>query len=135
MTGLIYLGVLLFSLAGMVILDWRLKLFVRVAPLRAGLVLLAGLLFFLAWDLSGIALGIFYRGQTQIMSGILLAPELPLEEGVFLLFLCYLTMNLFLLFSRRLRTRSFLPTGQAVRRGESQGETNGITRGEKAGSR
>jgi lycopene cyclase domain-containing protein len=131
LTGFIYVGALLFSLAGMVILDWRLKLFVRVAPLRAGLVLLAGLVFFLAWDLSGIALGIFYRGQTQIMSGVLLAPELPLEEGVFLLFLCYLTMNLFLLCSRKLRTGSFLPEEQAVRRGGTQRKTHG----EKAGSR
>ncbi|WP_336712022.1 lycopene cyclase domain-containing protein [Arthrobacter sp. USHLN218] len=123
MTGLVYLAALLVSLAGMAILDWRLRLFFRAAPLRAGLVLLAGLAFFLAWDLSGIALGIFYRGQTDIMTGLLLAPELPLEEAVFLTFLGYLTMNLYLLFARRLATGSFLPdagtTAVDVRRGRS----------------
>jgi lycopene cyclase domain-containing protein len=113
--GMIYLGALLVSLAGMAILDWRLRLFFRAAPLRAGLVLLAGLAFFLAWDLSGIALGIFYRGQTDIMTGLLLAPELPLEEAVFLTFLCYLTMNLYLLFTRRLATGSFLPDAAGER--------------------
>jgi lycopene cyclase domain-containing protein len=107
--GFVYLGALLVSLAGMAILDWRLRLFFRAAPLRAALVLLAGLAFFLSWDLAGIALGIFHRGQAGIMTGVLLAPELPLEEAVFLAFLCYLAMNLYLLFARRLASGSFLP--------------------------
>ncbi|GAB3569220.1 hypothetical protein GCM10027405_32050 [Arthrobacter alkaliphilus] len=112
MTGFVYLAVLLFSLAGMVVLDWRLKLFFRAAPPAATVVLGCGLAFFLAWDLAGIGLGIFYRGETPVMSGILLAPDLPLEEPVFLLFLCYLTMNLFVLIARRLDTGSFRPAGQ-----------------------
>jgi len=118
-TGLLYLAALLVSLAGMVVLDWRLRLFFRAAPLRAAAVLLAGLAFFLTWDLAGIALGIFYRGQTEFMTGILLAPELPLEEAVFLAFLCYLTMNLYLLVRRRLATGSFQPDASADRREEA----------------
>jgi lycopene cyclase domain-containing protein len=110
-TSFLYLAVLLFSLAGMVVLDWRLKLFVRAAPLRATVVLVCGLAYFLAWDLAGIGLGIFYRGESTVMSGILLAPDLPLEEPVFLLFLCYLTMNLFVLSARLLATGSFRPAG------------------------
>ncbi|EMY32651.1 c50 carotenoid epsilon cyclase [Arthrobacter crystallopoietes BAB-32] len=119
MTGLFYLAALLVSLAGMAVLDWRLRLFFRTAPLRAAVVLLAGLAFFLTWDLAGIALGIFYRGQTEFMTGILLAPELPLEEAVFLTFLCYLTMNLYLLVRRRLDTGSFRPDARAGRREEA----------------
>lgn len=115
MTPLVYLGCLAVSLAGMAVLDWRLVLFFRAAPVRAGIVLAAGLAFFLAWDLSGIALGIFHRGRTEYMTGIMLAPELPLEEVFFLAFLCYLAMNLFQLFSRRLRTGSFAPPAARAR--------------------
>ncbi|MCG2624854.1 lycopene cyclase domain-containing protein [Arthrobacter sp. I2-34] len=109
MTPLVYLGCLAVSLAGMAVLDWRLVLFFRAAPVRAGIVLAAGLAFFLVWDLSGIALGIFHRGRSEYMTGIMLAPELPLEEVFFLAFLCYLAMNLYRLLSRRLRTGSFVP--------------------------
>ena len=38
--------------------------------------------------------------------GIELAPELPLEEPIFLVFLCYLVMNLFQLFRRFIQSRS-----------------------------
>jgi hypothetical protein len=50
-------------------------------------------LFFLAWDLAGIGLGIFFRGETSFMTGVQLAPELPIEELFFLVLLCYLSMN------------------------------------------
>ncbi|WP_104139055.1 MULTISPECIES: lycopene cyclase domain-containing protein [unclassified Cryobacterium] len=91
---LLYLLTLLVSLGGMVVLDWRFRLFFWHSPVRAALVLGIGVLFFLTWDLFGIGLGIFYRGETTLMTGLQLAPELPLEELVFLTFLCYLTMNL-----------------------------------------
>ncbi|TFB69665.1 lycopene cyclase domain-containing protein [Cryobacterium glaciale] len=90
----LYLLTLLVSLAGMVVLDWRFRLFFWRSPGRATLVLGVGVLFFLAWDLLGIGLGIFYRGETVLMTGLQLAPELPIEELFFLTFLCYLTMNL-----------------------------------------
>ena len=57
--------------------------------------LAVGLVFFLVWDLQGIRLGIFFRGETSFMTGWQWAPELPLEEPFFLLLLCYLTMNVF----------------------------------------
>ena len=92
--SVLYLLTLLVSLAGMVVLDWRFRLFFWRSPGRATLVLGVGVLFFLAWDLLGIGLGIFYRGETVLMTGLQLAPELPIEELFFLTFLCYLTMNL-----------------------------------------
>ncbi|WP_104201335.1 lycopene cyclase domain-containing protein [Cryobacterium sp. Y29] len=92
--SVLYLLVLLVSLGGMTVLDWRFRLFFWCSPLRATLVLGTGVLFFLLWDLAGIGLGIFYRGETTLMTGVQLAPELPLEEFFFLTFLCYLTMNL-----------------------------------------
>jgi lycopene cyclase domain-containing protein len=92
--SVLYLLTLLVALGGMIVLDWRFRLFFWHSPARAALVLGIGVLFFLAWDLAGIGLGIFYRGETDLMTGVQLAPELPLEEVFFLTFLCYLTMNL-----------------------------------------
>jgi len=89
-----YLIALLVSLAGMVLLDVRHRLFLGRDPGRAMLVLLIGTVFFLLWDLAGIGLGIFFRDEGEFATGILLAPELPIEEPIFLLFLCELTMVL-----------------------------------------
>ena len=63
----------------------------------AGAVSIAvGVIFFLIWDLFGIANGIFFRGETVGLTGLLLAPELPLEEVLFLTLLCYSTLEVFL---------------------------------------
>lgn len=91
--NLLYLAALLVSITGMIVLDVRFKLFFAAAPLRATVVLALGLAFFLAWDVAGITLGIFFRGEPDLLTGILLAPELPLEELFFLVLLCYTTMN------------------------------------------
>ena len=88
-----YLLALLVSLTGMIVLDRRFGLFFWRAPRVAAVVLVVGVLFFLAWDLVGIGSGIFYRGETPFMTGLQLAPELPVEEVFFLTFLCYLFMN------------------------------------------
>ena len=93
--GLLYLLALLVSLTGMVVLDRRFRLFFFRDARRATIVLVVGIVFFVCWDLAGIGLGIFFRGETSFMTGLVLAPELPLEEIFFLALLCYLTMNLF----------------------------------------
>lgn len=90
----LYFGALLVSIAGMVVLDRRFRLFFWAAPVRAGIVLALGVAFFLVWDVAGIAVGVFFRGEHPgVMTGIQLAPELPLEELFFLVLLCYTTMN------------------------------------------
>lgn len=106
--SLIYLAALLVSLAGMVVLDLRFRLFFAVAPARAAIVMVLGIAFFLVWDLAGIGAGIFFRGNPGLLTGVLIAPELPLEEVFFLALLCYLTMNVYsgLSSRRRIETRS-----------------------------
>lgn len=89
-----YLGALLIALAGMVLLDRRFALFFWRNARRAAVVLVAGVAFFLLWDLAGIGLGVFFRGETPFMTGLVIAPELPIEEVLFLTLLCYLSMNL-----------------------------------------
>jgi lycopene cyclase domain-containing protein len=101
--GFLYLSLLLASIGAMVLLDHRFTLFFFADARRATLVSIIGVVFFLLWDLGGISLGIFYRGETPIMLGLVLAPHLPVEEVFFLAFLCYLTMVLFGLVSLVLR--------------------------------
>ncbi|MCU1478239.1 MAG: lycopene cyclase protein [Subtercola sp.] len=100
--GVLYLLGLLVALTGMVLLDRRFRLFFWQDARRAGIVLVVGVLFFLGWDVAGIGLGIFFRGETTFMTGIVIARELPLEELFFLTLLCYLTMNLFAAVGRML---------------------------------
>jgi lycopene cyclase domain-containing protein len=88
-----YLAALAVSITGMVLLDRRFGLFFWRDARRAAIVLPLGVAFFLVWDLGGILLGIFFRGQTEFMTGLLIGPELPIEEVFFLTLLCYNTMN------------------------------------------
>ncbi|WP_439693594.1 lycopene cyclase domain-containing protein [Curtobacterium sp. SP.BCo] len=93
MPGL-YLAGLVVSLVGMTVLDARYRLFFWRAPWRAAAVMVVGVAFFLVWDAVGVALGIFFIGQQSLLTGVLLAPDVPLEELFFLVLLCYTTMNL-----------------------------------------
>jgi len=93
MIGFSYLIALAISITGMVMLDRRFGLFFWRDWRRAAIVLPLGVAFFLVWDVFGIALGIFFRGATNFMTGVLIGPELPIEEVFFLTLLCYNTMN------------------------------------------
>ena len=88
MPGL-YLLLLLVSLAGSALLDYRHKLAFWSQPARTAVTLVLGVVVFLIWDLLGIGLGVFFIGETQLLTGVILLPELPLEEPVFLLLLSY----------------------------------------------
>lgn len=105
--SVLYLAALVVALACMVLIDrrWRLVLFAERGPWRGILTLAIGVAFFVVWDLAGIGLGVFFRGETVFMTGIQLAPELPLEELFFLTLLCYLTMNGYTVLAR-MRRRS-----------------------------
>jgi lycopene cyclase domain-containing protein len=106
----LYLLGLVVSISGMVVLDRRFGLFFWRDARRAAVVYVIGMTSFLAWDLAGIRAGIFFRGETQILTGLQVAPELPIEELFFLTLLIFSGMNLFgageLLFERRTRVVS-----------------------------
>jgi lycopene cyclase domain-containing protein len=88
----LYLLAILASWAGIVALDLRWRLVLRVAPWRALITVAIGTAFFLVWDAAGIATGVFVKGDSPLLLGVDLAPELPLEEPVFLAFLSYLAL-------------------------------------------
>ena len=98
--SVVYLSALVFALLGTGLLDWRHRLALfGGAPFRTLIIVFVGVGFFLVWDVVGIAEGIFFRGSGPWMTGILLGPELPLEELFFLMLLCYSTLVSYLLAS------------------------------------
>lgn len=97
----VYLAVLTFSLLGLGAIDFRSKLAMFVFPVRTALTLVLGIVFFLIWDVAGVGLGIFFKGDTQMLTGIMLAPEVPIEELFFLAVLCYTTLLIWLGLARR----------------------------------
>ena len=94
MIGVSYLAALLVVIGCMALLDHRFRLVFWADARRATAVLLIGVVVFLLWDVAAIAAGFYHRGESPAMTGILLAPELPLEELAFIVFLCYLTLVL-----------------------------------------
>jgi len=104
-TGLAYLAALIVSLSGLAVLDRRCRLAFWSDWRRAGVCVGLGVAGFLAWDGAGLALGIFARGDSPHMTGLLLAPELPVEEAFFLALLCYSTLLAWLALARRAARR------------------------------
>jgi len=89
----LYLGALVISLVGLGLLDFRHKLaFFGGAGVRSAVILVLSVAFFVVWDVVGIATGVFFRGSGPWMTGVLLGPELPLEEVFFLMVLTYSTL-------------------------------------------
>ena len=101
-----YLAALLVSLAGLGFLDWRHRVAVFADARRTLATIGIGVAAFLAWDLAGVGLGIFFRGDSRYLTGIQVAPEVPLEELLFLTLLVYQTLLLWLALSRRVASRN-----------------------------
>jgi len=104
--GATYLSGLIFSLVGLGLLDWRFRTAFTVNKKAAAFAILIPTIFFIIWDVAGIAMGIFFRGDTSHLTGILLAPEFPIEELFFLLLLNYTALTLFTTVSRVIKKRS-----------------------------
>jgi len=100
--GWLYLGSLVLSVCGLGLLDYRHRLAIFDGQLARTLFTVAvGVVFFLGWDLAGIAHGVFFRGAGPYMTGVLIAPELPVEEVLFLTLLSYVLLLSYLAASRR----------------------------------
>ena len=99
--SLAYLAALLISIFGLGLLDYRHKLALFYKPVRTVLVISVATAGYLIWDLVGISNGVFFRGENNLMTGILLADELPLEELFFLILLSYNILLVYLFAARR----------------------------------
>jgi lycopene cyclase domain-containing protein len=92
MTGFAYLASLLLSTGAMVLVDARWRLAFWRAPIASALAVGTGTVLLLGWDLVGVGFGVFFRGESPWATGAVVAPGLPLEEPVFLSYLCYLSL-------------------------------------------
>lgn len=91
----LYLATLLISFLGVLTLDLRFALAIRPRPLATILSVVVATAVLLVADLIAIGSHLFFRGPSPAMLGVDLAPELPVEEPIFLLFLCYLALVLY----------------------------------------
>jgi len=96
-----YLIALLFSIAGLGVLDYKHKLALFHDSKRTLLTIGAAMAVFIVWDIFGIFFGVFFHGQSPYALPYLLAPEFPLEELFFLFLLSYVTLLIYLLMRRR----------------------------------
>lgn len=100
-TSFFYLFALLISILGLVGIDKRHSLALFRYPLPTLVSISVAVIIFLIWDVVGISLGIFFRGSTIFLSGLLLGPELPVEELFFLILLSYNTLLAYQFFAKR----------------------------------
>lgn len=107
----LYALALLTSIAGTLAIDRRWRLFVFDRPGPAVLVVAIGVVVLTAWDLVGIGLGIFVRGDSPYYLGWELAPHLPVEEVLFLVLLCQSAMVSWCAATRWLGARERVPEG------------------------
>ena len=104
--GAAYLCALLVSLSGLGFLDWRYRVALFADARRTLLTIGVAVAFFLVWDLIGVGLGIFFRGESEYLTGLQVAPEVPVEEIFFLTLLVYQTLLVWLALDRRARARA-----------------------------
>ncbi len=99
-----YISILLFSIAGMVLADWKYRLAFwhdwKASTKSIGLVMTLLLLF----DITGIYQNIFSTNQKYVVGLYFGTPDLPVEEFLFLFLLCYVTLILY----RVLKMRFFV---------------------------
>ncbi len=92
MTGPLYLLALLVSAAGVLTIDLRHRLVLGCDVRRGLLAVTVGAALFLVWDLVAIAVEIYGRGESAALTGIEVAPHLPIEELVFVTFFAHVAL-------------------------------------------
>ncbi|SFJ74767.1 lycopene cyclase domain-containing protein [Cellulomonas sp. KH9] len=106
MIAFAYLGALVVSIGCLALIDRRLGLAFWYDARRSAWTVGLGVVGFLLWDVAGLLLGIFARGDSPHMTGLLLAPELPVEEAFFLTLLSYVGLLAWRWFDRTAEHRA-----------------------------
>ncbi len=103
MPGL-YLAALLFSILGLALLDRKHLLVFWANAKMAALTTAICVVFFSVWDAVGIFNGIFFKGDNELLIGVEVFYEYPLEEAFFLTLLAY-TGQMIMAASARIKKR------------------------------
>lgn len=91
----IYLLALIISISGLALIDYRLKLTLFTRTKQTIQIILISLIVFVAWDIIGIKLGIFFIGENNLLLGIRVG-QFPIEEVLFLILLNYCSLITYL---------------------------------------
>jgi lycopene cyclase domain-containing protein len=89
-----YLAALLGAIFCLALIDRRYTLVWWRYKALAARTMVLGVAFFLMWDITGVASGIFFPGDSPFDTGWLLMPGVPVEELFFLILLMYQTLIL-----------------------------------------
>lgn len=92
---MLYLLSLLAAIGSFLAIDRRWKLAFFAQARRTMLTIALAMPLFIAWDLLGVGLGIFFEGGSPYMTGVFLLPHFPLEELFFLFLLTYMPLVLY----------------------------------------
>ena len=109
---LAYLAALIVAAAGVAAIDARLRLALFHDARRALATVAITAVAMLLIDVAGIATGNFRLGASPWMTGIEVAPHLPLEELVFVVFLAYVSLVALTGSQRLLAARSVRREGE-----------------------
>jgi lycopene cyclase domain-containing protein len=90
-----YLSLLLLSLSGVAIIDYKYKLALWLYPRKTIRVISIAMAVFIIWDIAGILLGIFFHGNSHYALSFRILPEFPIEELFFLLLLTYVSLIIY----------------------------------------
>ncbi len=92
---LFYMFALTISIGLLLSVDYRYKLAFWHDARRTAWTVGVTMLVFVVWDIIGINLGIFYKGDSRYMLPFVIAQEFPVEELLFLFLLSFVTLLLY----------------------------------------
>lgn len=98
-----YITLLLFSISGLLLADFRYKiaLFANSASAIKTIGIAMGLL--LLFDVLGIINHIFYTNSTYVTGIYIINRNMPIEELFFLFLLCYFSLFIYIIIKNKLR--------------------------------
>ena len=95
MLSLSYAFGILLAISGVALMDRQGKLAFWHDKVRTSLTVFSAMGVFIVWDLLGIHLGIFFKGDSPYMLGFEILPQFPVEELLFLFLLCYMPLLIY----------------------------------------
>lgn len=84
-----YIIALIVSIFGLAVIDKKYRLAFFWDHHKTAVILLVGIVFFFAWDVAGVILGVFSTNQAWVTGLYVITPDLPIEEFLFLTLLNY----------------------------------------------
>lgn len=105
-THFFYLGILCLGILGLIILDYKYKLAFFCDPKSSIFAILPVMLLLLLADMVGVAQNIFFTYTDYVSNWYIASQNLPVEELIFLLLLCYITLIVYRIANRLVKKHS-----------------------------